>query len=178
MPSDLETNLILGGISPAAAKMISNAIANAASPRTNTGRQLEDSTPTKSMRMIDSNTRRYVLTNLDYPASKTSPSSKYDPKNQEHPYSNSQPASSSPTISTPLITAGKFVSVGSQTTNNVAQTSVTLRVASRGGAHARLNPSTGEIESVPFLVEVDPKNKVDATVEERPDATVIRLRFL
>ena len=178
MPSDLEANLILGGISPAAAKIISNAIANSASPRLSTGRQSEDATPTQSMRMIDSDTRRYLLTNLDYPSSKTSPTDRYSPKNGDHPYANSQPASASPTLSTPSVAAGKYVSSTTQTTNGVAQTGLTLRIAERGGTHARLNPGTGEIEAVPFLVEVDPKNRLEATVEERPNATVIKLRFL
>lgn len=178
MPSDLEANLILGGISPAAAKMISNAISNLASPKTSTGRQLEDATPTKSMRLIDSDTRRYVLTNLDYPASKTSPSSRYSPKGQDHPYANSQPASSSPTLNTPGVTAGKFVSVSSGTQNDVSQSEVSLNVQNMGGQHARMNPATGSIESVPISVVFEPEGILKGEVVEQSGKTVIKISIV
>lgn len=184
MPTDLERNLVAGGISPAAAKVISNAIANLNTSRVNTGRQLGDATPVADMRMIDADTRRYVLTNLDYP--KDNPyrqrladqAARPNAAPSDHPYRDSQPASATPTVSTPNIKPGKFVAVSTGTANNVAQTEITLRVASRGGSHARLNPATGEIETVPLLVEIEPKERVEATVVERPDATVIKLRFL
>mgnify|MGYP003345032970 FL=1 len=109
MPNDLERNLIAGGLNPAAAKVISNAIANVATGKTSLGRQLADATPSQSMRLIDSDARRYVLTNLDHPADAgfrsrlESTASQYAPNNDAHPYQNSQPASSNPTISTPEI---------------------------------------------------------------------------
>lgn len=184
MASDLETNLIIGGLTPAAAKVISNAISNVATGRTNIGRQLADATPTDRMRVIDSDTRRYLLTNLDYPADSPfrdrlqSTSGQYAPASKTHPYQNSQPASSNPTLSTPGVKAGKFMAVSASTKDEVAQSEVTLRVAPRGGGHARLNDSTGEVESVPILIEVEPQSRVEAVVEERPNATVIKLRFL
>jgi hypothetical protein len=184
MPSNLERNLVSGGVAPAAAKLIANAIDNVATGRVNIGEQLADATPTRAMRMIDADTRRYVLTNLDYPkdnplrqrASDQASQPAYPDK--DHPYRDSQPASANPTISTPGVKAGQFVSVSTATANNVAQSEVTLRVATKGGTHARLNQATGEVESVPFLIEVEPKTKLEASVEERPDATVIKLRFL
>lgn len=184
MPSDLEANLVAGGLSPAAAKLISNAIANAATGRTVTGRQMADATPTEKMRLIDGDSRRYLFPNLDYPADSPfrsrveSTASRYTPKATAHPYQDSQPASSNPKLSTPTVKAGKYVAVSSVTANEVAQSEVTLRISDRKGAHARLNPATGEIEAVPILIEVDPQNRLEATVEERPNATVIRLRFL
>ena len=182
MPSDLEKNLIDGGVTPVAAKVISNAIANVASGRLSVGRQLEDATPASRMRLIDSDTRKYVLTNLDYDANNPQKGShapgQYVTKQQDHPYQNSQPASATPTISTTAVKAGKYITVSPTTTNNVSQSEVTLRVVQRGGNHPRLNPSTGEIEAVPFLIEIDPQNKVVASVEERADATVLKLRFV
>lgn len=184
MASDLEANLIMGGLTPAAAKVISNAISNAATGRTNIGRQLADATPADRMRVIDSDTRRYLLTNLDYPADNPfrsrlqSTSGQYSPHSKEHPYQNSQPASANPTLSTPGVKAGKFVAVAAATKDEVSQSEVTLRVAARGGSHARLNEATGEVEAVPILVEVEPKSRLEAVVEERPNATVIKLRFL
>lgn len=184
MPSDLERNLIAGGLNPAAAKVISNAIANVATGKVSLGRQLSDATPVDRMRVIDSDTRRYLLTNLDYPADSPfrsrveSTASQYTPSDKAHPYQDSQPASANPTINTPTVAAGQYLAVSTKTANGVAQSEVSLRLAQRGGLHTRLNPATGEIESVPILVEVDQKNRLEATVEERPDATVIRLRFL
>lgn len=184
MASDLENTLIMGGLTPAAAKVISNAISNVATGRTNIGRQLADATPVDKMRVIDADTRRYVLTNLDYPAADPfrsrlqSASGRYTKHTKEHPYLNSQPASANPTLSTPGVKAGKFIEVAAATKDEVAQSEVTLRLANRGGMHARLNDATGEVESVPILIEAEPKGRLEATVEERPDATVIKLRFL
>lgn len=176
MPSDLEGNLVEGGLSPAAAKLIANAIDNAATGRLSTGRQLEDSTPVDRMRLITPDTRRYVLTNLDYPS--TASPRPYQPNGRPHPYQDSQPATANPTISTPGVTGGQFIAVDTQTANEVAQAAVTLNVKRLGGQHARLNHSTGQIESVPIRIVCEPQNRLEATVEEQSDATVIRLRFL
>lgn len=179
MPSDLEVQLINGGVAPAAAKVISTAIANLTNGKVSLGRSIEDATPTDKMRMITRETRDYILPNLDYASDRRfSPSPAFSPRNTRHPYEDSQPATANPSISTPATKAGKYMQVASATTNSVAQSEVSLRVANRGGFHARLNPATGEIESVPLLVEADPKNRVEAVVEERPEATVIRLRML
>ena len=183
MPSDLENNLVEGGITPAAAKLIANAIDNAATGRLSIGRQLNDATPTDRMRMIDSDTRRYLLTNLDHPVDSPfrqrirSTAGQYTPRNTTHPYESSQPASASPTLKTPSVKAGKFMSVGAATTDDVAQSEVTLNIKGRGGKHARLDPATGAVESVPISVEVEPKEYLEATVEERPEGTVIRIRL-
>lgn len=184
MPSDLEANLIVGGLSASAAKLISNAIDNVATGRTLTGRQMADATPESSMRLIDADARRYLFPNLDYPTESPfrrrveSTSSRYSPRDRSHPYQDSQPASANPKLSTSTVKAGKYISVTQGTANEVAQSEVTLRLSDRKGTHARLNPATGEIEAVPILVEVEPQNRVEASVEERPGATVIRLRFL
>lgn len=183
MPSDLENSLIEGGISPAAAKTISNAIDNAATGRLSLGRQLADATPAERMRLIDSDTRRYVLTNLDHPKDAAfrqrlgSTASQYRPRDTAHPYEGSQPAAPAPTLRTPAVKAGKFVTVGAATTDDVAQSEVTLNIKNRGGKHARLDQATGAVESVPISVEVEPKEYLEASVEERPEGTVIRIRL-
>lgn len=177
MPSDLENSLIDGGITPAAAKVISNAINNVATGRTNIGRQLADATPTQAMRMIDSDTRRYVLTNLDYPA-KESVGGPTLPRGGQHPYEGSQPASANPTINTPGVKAGSFVSVNTGAENAVAQATVSLNVRQMGGQHARLNHSTGVIEAVPISVEFEPKGLLEAEVVEEAGRTVIKIRAI
>lgn len=177
MASDLENSLVNGGISPAAAKIISNAIANLATGRTNIGRQLADATPADRMRLIDSNTRRYVLTNLDYPA-KSPPAERGVRRGRKHPYEDSQPASANPTIATPSVTGGKFMSVATGADNSVAQSEVTLRQADKGGPHARLNASTGEVEAVPFSIEFEPKGLLEGSVVEESGRTVIRIKIV
>lgn len=178
MPSDLESSLIDGGVAPAAAKVISNAIANLATGRTNIGRQLADATPTKSMRMISSDTRRYVLTNLDYPAKQPGAGGPTLPANDRHPYEGSQPASANPTISTPGVKAGQFVKVASGSENEVAQAEVSLNVKPMGGQHPRLNHATGAIEAVPISIEFEPKGLLEGEVVEEAGRTVIRIRAI
>jgi hypothetical protein len=178
MASDLETSLINGGITPAAAKVISNAIDNVATGRTNIGRQLADATPTKAMRLIDSDTRRYVLTNLDYPTKPAGAGGPTLPNSDRHPYEGSQPASANPTLATPGVKPGSFVSVASGSENEVAQAEVSLNVTDMGGQHARLNQSTGAVEAVPISVEFEPKGLLEADVFEEAGRTVIKIRIV
>jgi hypothetical protein len=183
MPSDLEQNLIEGGLSPSAAKLISNAIDNAATARLSTGRNLADATPAEKMRLITADSRRYVFTSLDQPSGAPfsermrSAAGTYSPRDTTHPYQNSQPASPAPTLDTASVAAGKYISVAPAKTNDVAQSKVALNVRSFNGSHARLNDATGVVEGVPILVEVEPKDSIEASVEERADATVIRIRL-
>ena len=181
MASDLESALVDGGVTPAAAKLIANAIDNAATGRLSIGQQLSDATPQRAMRMVDADTRRYTLRNLDYShepgmAARLSrqPVSGVGP---DHPYRGSQPASPSPTLATQSVSAGKYVNVASKTTDEVAQSEVALNVSHRGGQHARLNQATGQIESVPISVEITPKELLEATVEESASGTVIRIHI-
>lgn len=178
MASDLETSLINGGITPAAAKVISNAINNVATGRTHIGRQLADATPAKAMRLIDSDTRRYVLTNLDYPAKPAGAGGPTLPPTDKHPYEGSQPASANPTLATPGVKPGSFVSVASGSENEVAQAEVSLNVKPMGGQHARLNPATGAVEAVPISVEFEPKGVLEADVVEEAGRTVIKIRIV
>jgi hypothetical protein len=177
MPSDLEGNLIEGGLTPAAAKLISNAIDNAATGRLSTSRQLEDATPSSRMRVIDSDTRRYVLTNLDYPSS-AKRNDRFAPRYLSHPYQDSQPASSNPTLATPGVKPGKFMAVSSKTENQVSQSEVGLNVQQMGGQHARLNPGTGAIEAVPISLRFEPEGLLEGEVIEEAGQTVIKIRVV
>lgn len=183
MASDLEANLVNGGISAAAAKVIANAIANAASSKLSLGRAYGDATPKKQLRMVTADDRRYLLTNLDHPVDQTfsrtlkSRGDRYTPRDTAHPYEGSQPATAQPTLTEQAVKDGDFISVSSATTNSVAQSSVGLRVTAKGGTHARLNQATKAVEAVPFLVENDQEQFIEASWEERPEATVLKLRL-
>jgi hypothetical protein len=183
MSSDLEGSLVDGGITPMAAKILSNAIANLASSQLSLGRQYGDATPAKQLRMVDGNTRRYVLTNLDHPpdsqfaGSLSRRGDRYKPRDTRHPYEGSQPATAQPTLTTTSVTGGDYMSADPATKDSVSQTKVGLKVSRQGGSHARLNPATGTVESVPFLVENDQEQFIDAKFEERPEGTVLKLRL-
>lgn len=181
MPNNLENSLISGGITPSAAKIIANAIANLASNQLTIGRQFGDATPTKQLRMVDQDTRRYVLTNLDYTPDQTFSQSmnrsggQYQPRSEKHPYADSQPATAQGTLSTPSVEGSGYVSVSTAANDSVQQASVGLRIRPLGGQHARLNQSTKEVEAVPFSVEIDQEQFVDARFEERPSGTVLKI---
>lgn len=176
----LEASLIDGGIPAAAAKILSNAISNTNTGKTFQGRQTEDATPAQRMRLIDGDTRKYVLTNLDNP--QESPYrqnlSQYSTPDKSHPYENSQPSTANPTLNTPSVKSGKYVQANRKTDGEVAQSEVTLDVQEKGGEHARLNKSTGKVESVPFSIEIEPKGILEGSVEETENGTVIKLRIV
>ena len=182
MADDLERSLIDGGISPIAAKLISNAINNAATGRLSTGQNLSDATPEKSMRQIGPHDRRNVFTNLDHPVSRTfadriALKDTYQPLDRKHPLDRSQPASANPTINTPNLKAGKFVDVKQNNTNDVAQNEVGLKIDEKGGTHARVNKGKGSIESVPFLVKCHPEKLIEASFVEEEGQTVLNIRL-
>ena len=183
MASDLEANLVGGGISPAAAKIIANAIANAATARTDVGRRLGDATPAQQLRMVDGDTRKYLLGNLDQPRdgafrlSSRSPNGTYSPRDTSHTYADSQPASANPTLATGTVKEGDYIAANQTATNSVAQSQVGLKVVQKGGVHARLNPATKAVEAVPFLIEPDQEQFIEASIEERADATVLKIRL-
>ena len=184
MASDLEASLIDGGIEASAAKILSNAIENAATGRLSTSRQLEDATPQSKMRLIDSDTRRYLLTNLDHPKDNQfrqkvgNPGDPYRPSSNAHPYDGSQPASSNPTLATPVVKPGQYIDSANKTTDQVAQAEVSLHVEEQGGSHARLNKATGAVENVPFLLDIQPKGLIEGEVVEEEGRTVIKLRVV
>jgi hypothetical protein len=181
MPSDLESNLVKGGLSPALSKIIANAIANAASPQTATGRRYGDATPTTQLRMVDGDTRRYVLTNLDHAAddqfsrSLARSGGQYSPRDTSHPYQGSQPATAQGTLTTPSVKGDGYVRVETAAKDSVQQANVGLRIVEMGGRHPRLNQTSKAVEAVPFSVEIDQEQFMDARFEERPTGTVLKL---
>jgi hypothetical protein len=180
----LEASLIDGGLPAAAAKILSNAIGNVSTGRTYFGRQTEDATPIARMRLIDGDTRRYVLTNLDNPSEKAlkerlySTASQYGPSTNAHPYEGSQPSTANPTLNTDAVTPGSFVDTQRKTEGEVAQAKVGLKIDERGGDHARMNKATGKIETVPFFLDCVPKSQIEGEIIEEDNRTVIRIRLL
>lgn len=183
MASDLEVNLVNGGVAPAAAKIIANAIANLATSRTDIGRRYGDATPREQLRLIDGDTRRYILGNLDQPRDggfrrkSRSPDGRYSPRDTSHTYEGSQPSTANPTLTVQSVAEGDYIAATPAASDSVAQSKVGLKVVQKGGNHARLNPATKAVESVPFSVETDQEQFIDASFEDRPDGTVLSIRL-
>ena len=183
MASDLEQNLINGGVSPAAAKILSNAIANAASAQLDLGRRYGDATPRQQLRMVDADSRRYVLTNLDhshesaYSAALANRGDKYTPRDTAHPYADSQPATAQSTLAVPSVKGGDYMDTVAGNKDSVAQTTVSARITPNGGVHARVNTATKTMEAVPFSVEIAQEQFIEASFEERPTGTVLKIRL-
>ena len=174
MASDLEMSLVNGGLKPSLAKVIAGAIDNIATPKYTRGRAFGDNTPAAQLRMVTSDTRRYVLTNLD--SSRDSSSlAQYQPKDTSHPYQDSQPATSQGTLATPAVAAGDYCTVSQATKDSVSQAIVGLKTSDLGGRHARIDVATQAIQTVPCSVEVAQDQGVEARFEERPDGTVLKI---
>lgn len=172
--------LVDGGISPAASKVIANAIANATTPLYSQSRDVSDATPTEQLRLIDADTRRYVLTNLDY--SQEDPYQKrlsthpgqYTGGPEDHPYKDSQPVSAVPPLSTATVKSGDGISVTQQVQDNSAIATVGLKFGIKSGSHMRYNAGTQAIDTIPITVSC-PQGLVVGEVTETNDATNLEL---
>lgn len=155
---DLVSSLIEGGISPAAASIIANALANASSPQFSSGNDRVDSTPAEQLRLITADTRRYQLTNLDYTPAEpfqkrlSGNVNAYAGGPSDHPYKDSQPVSPTPPLAQPAVRGSDYITVKNivERNSNISEVSLDLR-RDTGGRHLRLDPSTKSIESVPFI---------------------------
>jgi len=161
--------LIDGGLQPAAARVIANALANADSPAFSNARDVQDATPTDQLRMVTSDTRKYLLTNLDYSREapyqsrlRSSPG-RYEVPTADHPYKDSQPVTPVPPLSTPTVTGGKYVEVESA-----------VQDGAPSGTHLRIRPATNSLEAVPLTVSA-PQALVTASVVEQAAATNLEI---
>jgi microcystin-dependent protein len=172
--------LIDGGLEPAAARVIANAIANAASPAFSQARDVQDATPTDQLRMVTSDTRKYVLTNLDYSreapyqARLRSTVGRYEVPSADHPYKDSQPVTPVPPLSTPTVAGGKYVTVESATIDGAPTSTVSLSFGVVAGGHLRIRPATNALDAVPFTVSA-PQALVTASVVEQAAATNLEI---
>lgn len=172
--------LIDGGLTPAASRVIANALANAATPQFSQNRDVSDATPRDQLRLIDSDTRKYLLTNLDY-----SPESPYQSRldsnpgqyaggPSDHPYKDSQPVAPVPPLSRDSVAAGDYISVANAVDGDTPVSTVSLKLNSRGGSHLRANSATKTVEAVPINF-VSPQGLVTGTVTEDSAATTVEL---
>jgi len=172
--------LVDGGVAPAAAKIIASALANASTPQYSQSRDIADATPRDQLRLIDSDTRKYLLTNLDY-----SPESPYQTRLQshpgrysgappDHPYKGSQPVTAAPPLSQPAVEGGDYIRVDNSIRDGASVSTVSAKLASRAGTHLRINPATKSLDAVPITVAAR-QGLVTADVVESGSATTIDL---
>lgn len=182
---DLAKTLIDGGLTPQAARVIANALANAGSPQFSQGNDSSDSTPRELLRLITPDARRYQLTNLDYSPSDpfqtrlTSDAAKFDSASDDHPYKDSQPVVSAAPLSSPRVQAGDYITVDNELDGNAQVSKIRLRLRLEPGRHLRLDPSTKSLEGVPLIARTQGKYLAAEFVEtEEGTELVISLRGL
>lgn len=183
--NDLAQNLIRGGLAPQAATLIANAIANVSTPQLSQGRNSSDVTPKELLRLIDADTRRYQLTNLDYSPSQpfqdriVSDATKFDGATDDHPYKDSQPLVDAPPLSNPRVQAGDYITVDNEVDGEAAVSRVGLRLQLQPGVHLRLDPATKSLQGIPLTARTEGKFLSAAFVEsEASTDLVISIRGL
>lgn len=172
--------LIDGGIAPAAARVISNSIANAATPQLSRSRDFSDATPRDQLRLIDGDTRKYLLTNLDY--SKEDPyqsrldsyPGRYANDSADHPYKDSQPVQPVPPLSQSSTKGGDYISVNTAVDSNTPVATVSLKLTKTNGGHLRLNTATKSLDAIPIQIAA-PQGLVTIDVAEDSSATTLSI---
>lgn len=173
--------LIGGGVSPAAARVIANALANSNTPQFSSSRDLSDQTPAEQLRLITPDTRRYQLTNLDYSREQPYQSSlesypgRYTQETSDHPYKDSQPVLPAPPLSAPRIIGGSYTEISDATVDGAQQTRIGLKIAKNTGSHLRANQATNSLDAVSIEISA-PQGLVTAEVIEEADKTTIQLQ--
>ena len=184
---NLANHLVSGGMAAPLAKLIANAIANAASGQFSHGRDIVDSTPTMAMRLIDADARLYRFPTLDYSPDQPTldalgPSTvQYADPTAPHPYQGAQPATTTPPLAQKPIRGGQYINAVEAVVNDAKETTVSLRLTTPttqtttgAGTHLRVNPATNNIESVELRF-LFPQGIVAASVSESESATEVTL---
>ena len=183
MPSsggNLVQALIDGGVEPAAARVIANALANASTPQFSQSRDLSDQTPAKSLRMIDADARKYTFTNLDYSTEEPferrlrGAPGQYIADVSDHPYKDAQPVVPVPPLSKAAVAGGEYIGVDNTVRDGAPLATVNLKLNLKAGTHLRLNTATNSVDAVPFTVSA-PQALVTASVIEEAAATNLEI---
>lgn len=178
--SALVQALISGGLTPAASRVIASAIANAATPQFSQARDISDATPRDQLRLIDADTRRYLLTNLDFSAEEPyqdrleSHPGRFAGAPADHPYKDAQPVAPVPPLSQPSVRGDQYISVENAVQDNTPVASVGLKLGSKAGKHLRINPATKAVDAVPMVFN-SPQGLVTAEITENTNSNDIEL---
>jgi hypothetical protein len=178
--ADLEGSLAASGLPASAAKLIANALANLDSPRTTTGENRMDSTPSQALRMIDSDSRRYRFTNLDQ---RSNAVSRRAARNRDtnfllnafqHPYDNTQPIKGGESITKDRVEAGKFVSVSKTVDDGTVSYEVGLEVQG-SGQFVGINQTRDVLRTLDFSVTSGDPTTIKAVPSKQENSTNIAI---
>lgn len=182
MPSNLEADLIDGGLTPAAAKAIANAIGNQNSNQQRKATQLVDGTPTEMLRMVTPEARRSYFSNLDQPkdarfarrlaAQKRAFGSNESP----HSYDHSEPRATTSRINTPSIVAGDLLKTSTAVEQDVQQTKISVDYTG-DGRHLRLNAQKDAIEAVDLATENQTEARIANEFVNESGRTVLKSKI-
>lgn len=179
MANSLEQQLITGGVSPAAAKAIANAIGNLSSSQQRASTQLVDGTQSSKLRMINAEDRRSYFTNLDQPADSRfsdrlqAAGQGFEPRNAPHSYDSAEPKTTTPRVNSSSIVGGPYINVETSVKSEVQQSRVSLDLQG-SGKHLRLSASRDKIEAVDFGTENETNSRIENEFVERGGKTVLR----
>ena len=178
--ADLEGSLAASGLPASAAKLIANALANLDSPRTTTGENRMDSTPSQALRMIDADARRYRFTNLDQ---RSNAVARRAARNRDtnfllnefqHPYDNTQPIKGGESITRDRVEAGKFVSVAKSVDDGTVSYEVGLEVQG-SGQFVGVNQTRDVLRTLDFSVTSGDPATIKAVPNKQENSTNIAI---
>lgn len=178
--ADLEGSLAASGLPASAAKLIANALANLDSPRTTTGENRMDSTPSQALRMIDADARRYRFTNLDQ---RSNAVARRAARNRDtnfllnefqHPYDNTQPIKGGESITKGRVEAGKFVSVVKSVDDGTVSYEVGLEVQG-SGQFVGVNQTRDVLRTLDFSVTSGDPATIKAVPNKQENSTNIAI---
>jgi len=182
--SNIARTLATGGVSAAAAQEASNILTNPSQATISQGPVQVDYTPA-AMRLITAQDRKYRFGNLDWEDNAAYRSSKRPQKVPEvearladptaHPLANSQPITVAQPTNDDQVLGDTYIEVRTQRRNTFAVHTVRLKPGINTGTHARFNPSTGSIDSVPIRWNIGQARFLRGLVTETPDATELSI---
>lgn len=172
--------LVDGGLSATVARVIASALANASTPQYSQSRDIADTTPRDQLRLVTKETRKYLLTNLDYSAEQPyqdrlqSSPGRFAGGPSDHPYKDSQPVQPVPPLSKPSINGGDYVNVDNKVQDNTPVSTISLKLGNVAGGHMRVNSAIKAVDCVPLQFS-SPQGLVTGVVSENTSSTAVEL---
>lgn len=180
--SNLEATLIDGGLTPKAAKAISNALSNQFSARSTTSLSTNDTTPRNKLRMVTREDRRTLFPNLDQPADRpyrqaqNSTRGQYKDREFRHSYDGAQPLVITPTLTQSPVEAGAGLLAEGNVFDNQLVSTVEMNMSAGPGQFLRRATDENRFEPVSLLVDTQAQGVLRAEWQQGPSATTLRLK--
>jgi len=180
MASNLESELIRGGITPLAAKAITNAIANSNNQDNKTQTQFVDNTQTSDLRMVTGEARRTLFENIDTPSNelfeKRLKKKGFEKPTRKSDYDSSEPRATTERVNTPSVTGGDHIKVNRKRVQDINVNEISFDIHGQG-RHPRVSSRSDMMDAVDFVFENDLKGYMENSVVELPSKTVLKSAF-